>query len=163
MIADAVTLDATGSFVRPAVPPLARARPELLSSSGAVSWTDTPAAPWASARGSLIGCGATEGGTVAESELGAVAGEPPVKPPSPAAAVDDPNAVYALGSGGGEKAPVCSVRPRSLRPRAPCRLMGWPLRSGVSAIDLACGPRCVIRAAGLAGGAGGAGRSGGPT
>ena len=33
---------------------------------------------------------------MAESELGAVAGASPVKPPSPAAAVDDPNAVYAL-------------------------------------------------------------------
>ena len=37
-----------------------------------------------------------------ESESGAVAGEPSVEPSSAASAIDDPNAVYALGSSSGE-------------------------------------------------------------
>ena len=41
---------------------------------------------------------------MSDPDLDDVAGEPPVKPPSPAAAVDDPNAVYALGSSSGESA-----------------------------------------------------------
>ena len=41
---------------------------------------------------------------MSDSELGAVAGEPSAEPSLPATAVEDPNAVYALGSSSGESA-----------------------------------------------------------
>jgi hypothetical protein len=80
---------------------------------------------------------------VAESELGAVASEPPVKAPLPAAAVDDPNAVYALGSSSGESARL-QRQAEELAPDSAVLLDSVVLRPGESAIDLGCGPRGVI-------------------
>jgi cyclopropane fatty-acyl-phospholipid synthase-like methyltransferase len=65
------------------------------------------------------------------------------KPPSPAAAVDDPNAVYALGSGSGESARL-QRQAEELAPESAALLDGVGLRPGDSAIDLGCGPRGVI-------------------
>lgn len=75
--------------------------------------------------------------------MGAVAGEPPVKPASPAAAVDDPNAVYALGSSSGESARL-QRQAEELAPDSAVLLDSLGLRPGDSAIDLGCGPRGVI-------------------
>jgi cyclopropane fatty-acyl-phospholipid synthase-like methyltransferase len=72
-----------------------------------------------------------------------VAGEPLVKPPSPAAAVDDPNAVYALGSSSGESARL-QRQAQELAPESAALLDSVGLRPGDSAIDLGCGPRGVI-------------------
>jgi len=80
---------------------------------------------------------------VAESELGAVAGEPSVKPASPAAAVDDPNAVYALGSSSGESARL-QRQAEELAPDSLALLDSVGLRPGDIAIDVGCGPRGVI-------------------
>jgi ubiquinone/menaquinone biosynthesis C-methylase UbiE len=80
---------------------------------------------------------------VAESELGAVAGESALEPPSPAAAVDDPNAVYALGSSSGETARL-QRQAEELAPDSTALLDRVGLRPGDSAIDLGCGPRGVI-------------------
>jgi hypothetical protein len=41
---------------------------------------------------------------MSDADPGGVAGESAVERPSPAATVDDPNAVYALGSSSGESA-----------------------------------------------------------
>jgi ubiquinone/menaquinone biosynthesis C-methylase UbiE len=78
-----------------------------------------------------------------DSDLGAVAGESAVEPPSSAAAVDDPNAVYALGSSGGESARL-QRQAEELAPDSAVLLDGVGLRPGDSAIDLGCGPRGVI-------------------
>jgi cyclopropane fatty-acyl-phospholipid synthase-like methyltransferase len=75
--------------------------------------------------------------------MGAVAGEPPVKPPSLAAAVDDPNAVYALGSSSRESARL-QRQAEELAPESVALLDGVGLRPGDSVIDLGCGPRGVI-------------------
>jgi len=72
-----------------------------------------------------------------------VSGEPPVKPASPAAAVDDPNAVYALGSSSGESARL-QRQAEELAPDSAVLLDSLGLRPGDSAIDLGCGPRGVI-------------------
>lgn len=80
---------------------------------------------------------------MAESELGAAAGEPPVKPLSPAAGVDDPNAVYALGSSSGESVRL-QRQAEELAPESTALLDSVGLRPGDSAIDLGCGPRGVI-------------------
>ena len=72
-----------------------------------------------------------------------LAGEPPLEPPSPAAAVDDPNAVYALGSSSGESARL-QRQAEELAPDSAVLLDSVGLRPGDSAIDLGCGPRGVI-------------------
>ena len=80
---------------------------------------------------------------MAESELGGLGGAPPVKPPSPAAAVDDPTAVYALGSSSGESARL-QRQAEELAPDSKALLDSVGLRPGDTAIDLGCGPRGVI-------------------
>lgn len=80
---------------------------------------------------------------MSDSDVGAVAGEPAEEPPSPAAAVDDPNAVYALGSSSGESARL-QRQAEELAPDSAVLLDGVGLRPGDSAIDLGCGPRGVI-------------------
>jgi len=80
---------------------------------------------------------------MSDSDLGAVAGQPVVQPPSPAAAVDDPNAVYALGSSSGESARL-QRQAEEFAPDSAVLLDGVGLRPGDSAIDLGCGPRGVI-------------------
>lgn len=80
---------------------------------------------------------------MSESGSGAVAGESAVEPPSSAAAVDDPKAVYALGSSGGESARL-RRQAEELAPDSAVLLEGVGLRPGDSAVDLGCGPRGVI-------------------
>jgi ubiquinone/menaquinone biosynthesis C-methylase UbiE len=80
---------------------------------------------------------------MSDSDFGAVAGNPGVEPPSPAAAVDDPNAVYALGSSGGESARL-QRQAEELAPDSAVLLDWVGVRPGDSAIDLGCGPRGVI-------------------
>lgn len=80
---------------------------------------------------------------MSDSDLGAVAGNPGVEPPSPGAAVDDPNAVYALGSSGGESARL-QRQAEELAPDSAVLLDWVGVRPGDSAIDLGCGPRGVI-------------------
>ncbi len=80
---------------------------------------------------------------MSDSDLGAVAGERGVGPPSPGAAVDDPNAVYALGTRGGESARL-QRQAEELAPDSAVLLDRVGLRPGDSAIDLGCGPRGVI-------------------
>ena len=80
---------------------------------------------------------------MSDPDLGAVAGESAVEPPSPAAAVDDPNAVYALGSSRGESARL-QRQAEELAPDSAVLLDRVGLRPGDSAIDLGCGPRGVI-------------------
>lgn len=79
---------------------------------------------------------------MAESELGAVAGGPQAGH-SPVVAVDDPNAVYALGSSGGESARL-QRQAEELAPDSAALLDWVGLRPGGAAIDLGCGPRGVI-------------------
>ena len=67
----------------------------------------------------------------------------PLGCPSPVGAAEDPNAVYALGSGGGESARL-QRQAEELAPDSAVLLDGVGLRSGDSAIDLGCGPRGVI-------------------
>jgi ubiquinone/menaquinone biosynthesis C-methylase UbiE len=81
--------------------------------------------------------------TMSDSDFGAGSPEPGVEPPSPAAAVDDPNAVYALGSSSGESARL-QRQAEELAPDSAVLLDGVGLRPGDSAIDLGCGPRGVI-------------------
>jgi ubiquinone/menaquinone biosynthesis C-methylase UbiE len=80
---------------------------------------------------------------MSESGSGAVAGEPSVATPSPAATVDDPNAVYALGSSRGESARL-QRQAEELLPDSAVLLDRVGLRPGDGAIDLGCGPRGVI-------------------
>lgn len=80
---------------------------------------------------------------MSNSGPGGVAGEPAVEPPSPAAAVDDPNAVYALGSSSAESARL-QRQAEELAPESAVLLDRVGLRPGDSAIDLGCGPRGVI-------------------
>ena len=98
--------------------------------------------PSASTRGSLIGCAATEGGTVAESDMGRGACRPHGCSP-PVAAAEDPNAVYALGSSSGESARL-QRQAEELAPDSVVLLDWVGVRSGDAAIDLGCGPRGVI-------------------
>ena len=72
---------------------------------------------------------------MSDSDLGAVAGEPAVGPPSPAAAVDDPNAVYALGSRSGESTRL-QRQAEELAPDSAALLDSVVLRPGESAIDV---------------------------
>ncbi len=78
-----------------------------------------------------------------DSDLRAATGESAVEPTSPAAAVDDPNAVYALGSSSGESARL-KRQAEELAPDSAVLLDGVGLRPGDSAIDVGCGPRGVI-------------------
>lgn len=55
---------------------------------------------------------------MSDSDLGAVAGNPGVEPPSPGAAVDDPN-LSMRWAAAGARVPAYSVRRRSSRPMAP--------------------------------------------
>ena len=80
---------------------------------------------------------------MSDPDLGAVAGASAVEPPSPAAALDDPNAVYALGSSSGESARL-QRQAEELAPDSTVLLDRVGLRPGDSAIDLGCGPRGVI-------------------
>ena len=64
-----------------------------------------------------------------ESEFGAAAGEPSVELASAASGIDDPNAVYALGSSSGESARLKRQAEELLPLIARCSLTG-----------LACGP-----------------------
>ena len=80
---------------------------------------------------------------MSDSDLGAVAGKSAVQPPSSAAAVDDPNAIYALGSSSGESARL-QRQAEELAPDSAVLLDRVGLRPGDSAIDLGCGPRGVI-------------------
>ena len=80
---------------------------------------------------------------MSDPDLGAVAGESAVEPASPAAAVDDPNAVYALGSSSGESARL-QRQADELAPDSAVLLDRVGLRPENSAIDLGCGPRGVI-------------------
>ena len=80
---------------------------------------------------------------MSDSDLGAVADEPPTKPPSPAGKVADPNAVYALGSSSGESARL-QRQAEELAPESTALLDSVGLRPGDIAIDLGCGPRGVI-------------------
>jgi ubiquinone/menaquinone biosynthesis C-methylase UbiE len=80
---------------------------------------------------------------MSESELGAVAGEPSLAPPWPPATVDDPNAVYALGSSRGESDRL-QRQAEELASDSAVLLDRVGLRPGDSAIDLGCGPRGVI-------------------
>jgi ubiquinone/menaquinone biosynthesis C-methylase UbiE len=80
---------------------------------------------------------------MSDSDLGAVGGNPGVKLPSPGVAVDDPNAVYALGSSGGESARL-QRQAEELAPDSAVLLDWVGVRPGDSAIDLGCGPRGVI-------------------
>jgi ubiquinone/menaquinone biosynthesis C-methylase UbiE len=75
---------------------------------------------------------------MSEYESGSVAGER-----SSAAAVDDPNAVYALGRSGGESARLLR-QAEELLPDSTALLDRVGLRPGDSAIDLGCGPRGVL-------------------
>lgn len=79
---------------------------------------------------------------MSDPDLGAVAGEPAVEPPSPATG-DDPNAVYALGSSRNESARL-QRQAEELAPDSAVLLDRVGLRPGDSAIDLGCGPRGVI-------------------
>ena len=79
---------------------------------------------------------------MAESRLGAVAGEPTashagVRPS------DDPNAVYALGSSSSESARL-QRQSDELAPDSSALLDRVGLRPGDCAIDLGCGPRGVV-------------------
>jgi ubiquinone/menaquinone biosynthesis C-methylase UbiE len=78
-----------------------------------------------------------------ESESDAVAGEPLVEPSSAASAIDDPNAVYALGSSSGESARL-QRQAEELLPDSAVLLDRVGLRPGDCAIDVGCGPRGVI-------------------
>jgi hypothetical protein len=78
-----------------------------------------------------------------DPDLDAVAGESAAEPPSPEAAVDDPNAVYALGSSRGESARL-QRQAEELAPDSAALLDRVGPRPGDSAIDLGCGPRGVI-------------------
>lgn len=78
-----------------------------------------------------------------DSDGDAVAGERGVEPHSPTAAVDNPNAVYALGSSSSESARL-QRQAEELAPDSAVLLDGVGLRPGDSAIDLGCGPRGVI-------------------
>ena len=80
---------------------------------------------------------------MSDPDLGAVAGEPAVEPPSLAATGDDPNAVYALGSSSGESARL-QRQAEELAPDSAVLLDRVGLRPGDRAIDLGCGPRGVI-------------------
>ena len=80
---------------------------------------------------------------MSDPDLGAVAGASAVEPPSPAAALDDPNAVYALGSSSGESARL-QRQAEELAPDSTVLLDRVGLRPGDTAIDLGCGPRGVI-------------------
>ena len=80
---------------------------------------------------------------MSDSDLGAVAGEPGVEPSSPTAAVDDPNAVYALGRSSGESTRL-QRQAEELAPDSAVLLGRVGLWPGDSAIDLGCGPRGVI-------------------
>jgi len=66
-----------------------------------------------------------------------------VEPPPRGASVDDPNAVYALGSSSGESARL-QRQASELAPDSAVVLDRVRLRPGDSAIDLGCGPRGVI-------------------
>ena len=74
--------------------------------------------------------------------MGGVAGRPHGCP-SPVAAADDPNAVYALGSSSGESARL-QRQAGELAPDSAVLLDWVGVRSGDAAIDLGCGPRGVI-------------------
>ena len=80
---------------------------------------------------------------ISNPDLDAVSGEPGVEPPSPAARIDDPNAVYALGSSSGESSRL-QRQAEELAPDSAVLLDRVGLRPGESAIDLGCGPRGVI-------------------
>ena len=80
---------------------------------------------------------------MSDPDLDDVAGESAAEPPSPEAAVDDPNAVYALGSSRGESARL-QRQAEELAPDSAVLLDRVGLRPGDSAIDLGCGPRGVI-------------------
>ncbi len=80
---------------------------------------------------------------MSDADVGGVAGERGVGAPSPGAAVGDPNAVYALGSSGGESARL-QRQAEELLPDSAVLLDRVGLRPGDSAIDLGCGPRGVI-------------------
>jgi ubiquinone/menaquinone biosynthesis C-methylase UbiE len=80
---------------------------------------------------------------MSDPDVDAVAGEPGAEPPSPAARIDDPNAVYALGSSSGESARL-ERQAEELAPDSAVLLDRVGLRPGDSAIDLGCGPRGVI-------------------
>ena len=80
---------------------------------------------------------------MSESELGAVAGERSVEPSSPASAIDDPNAVYALGSSSGESARL-QRQAEELLPDSAVLVDRVGLRPGDGAIDVGCGPRGVV-------------------
>jgi ubiquinone/menaquinone biosynthesis C-methylase UbiE len=80
---------------------------------------------------------------MSDSDLGAVPGEPGVERLSPGATVDDPNAVYALGSTSSESARL-QRQAEELLPDSTVLIDRVGLRPGDSAIDLGCGPRGVI-------------------
>ncbi len=80
---------------------------------------------------------------MSESETSPVAGGPALEPPPPVAAIDDPNAVYALGSSSGESARL-QRQAEELAPDSAVLLDRVGLRPGDSTIDLGCGPRGVI-------------------
>jgi hypothetical protein len=80
---------------------------------------------------------------MSDSHLGAMAGQPSLAPPWPPGTVDDPNAVYALGSSGEESARL-RRQGEELAPDSAVLLDGVGLRPGHSAIDIGYGPRGVI-------------------
>jgi ubiquinone/menaquinone biosynthesis C-methylase UbiE len=81
--------------------------------------------------------------STSEFESGAVAGAASVGPSSAAAAIDDSNAVYALGRSSGESARL-QRQAEELLPDSSALLDRVGLRAGDCAIDLGCGPRGVI-------------------
>ena len=83
-------------------------------------------------------------GQMEESVPGAAADEPHT--PSPAGTGLDPNAVYALGSSGGESQRL-RRQADELAPDSSELLDRVGLRPGDSAIDLGCGPRGVLELA----------------
>jgi ubiquinone/menaquinone biosynthesis C-methylase UbiE len=85
---------------------------------------------------------------MSESVLGvesgaATAHETTVAEPSPGRTDIDPNAVYSLGSSGGETERL-QRQADELAPESEAVLDRVGLRSGQSAIDLGCGPRGII-------------------
>jgi len=110
---------------------------------GAHPWDrDQPFAVVGGERESLVTCGQTEEGTVAEY-VGAAAGESNLDRASAEGGVDGARAVYALGSSSGESARL-QRQANELAPDSAVLLDRAGLRPGDSAIDMGCGPRGIL-------------------
>lgn len=80
---------------------------------------------------------------MAESRLGAEAGEPTADASAVGRSSDDPNAVYALGSSSSESARL-QRQADELAPDSSALLDRVGLRPGDCVIDLGCGPRGIV-------------------